>query len=35
MRCLYVDLDGTLLGPGASLLRGEDVGFALDAVRAL
>jgi HAD superfamily hydrolase (TIGR01484 family) len=35
MRCLYVDLDGTLLGPGASLLRGEDGGFSLDAVRAL
>lgn len=35
MRCLYVDLDGTLLGPGGSLLRGENSGFALDAVRAL
>lgn len=35
MRCLYVDLDGTLLGPGASLLRGADGRFALDAVRAL
>jgi hydroxymethylpyrimidine pyrophosphatase-like HAD family hydrolase len=35
MRCLYVDLDGTLLGPGASLLRGADGGFSLDAVRAL
>jgi phosphoglycolate phosphatase len=35
MRCLYVDLDGTLLGPGASLLRGADGGFALDGVRAL
>jgi hydroxymethylpyrimidine pyrophosphatase-like HAD family hydrolase len=35
VRCLYVDLDGTLLGPGASLLRGEDSGFSLDAVRAL
>src|SRR5438270_1454805 len=34
MRCLYVDLDGTLLGPGASLVRGPD-GFSLDAVRAL
>jgi phosphoglycolate phosphatase len=35
MRCVYVDLDGTLLGPGASLLRGEDGGFSLDAVHAL
>ena len=35
MRCLYVDLDGTLLGPGASLLRGADGGFSLDGVRAL
>jgi hydroxymethylpyrimidine pyrophosphatase-like HAD family hydrolase len=35
MRCLYVDLDGTLLGPGGSLLRGSGGRFALDAVRAL
>ena len=35
MRCLYVDLDGTLLGPSASLLRGADGGFALEGVRAL
>jgi phosphoglycolate phosphatase len=35
VRCLYVDLDGTLLGPGASLLRGADGGFALEGVRAL
>jgi phosphoglycolate phosphatase len=35
LRCLYVDLDGTLLGPGGSLLRGADGRFALDAVRAL
>jgi phosphoglycolate phosphatase len=35
MRCLYVDLDGTLLGPDGSLLRGAGGGFALDAVRAL
>src|SRR5438270_8566251 len=35
MRCLYVDLDGTLLGPGGSLLRGADGRFSLDAVRAL
>ena len=35
MRCLYVDLDGTLLGPGGSLLHGADGHFALDGVRAL
>ena len=35
MRCLYADLDGTLLGPGGSLLRGADGQFALDGVRAL
>ena len=35
MRCLYVDLDGTLLGPGGSLLRDADGGFSLDGVRAL
>jgi phosphoglycolate phosphatase len=35
MRCLYVDLDGTLLGPNGSLLHGADGGFALDGVRAL
>jgi phosphoglycolate phosphatase len=35
MRCLYVDLDGTLLGPGASLLSGADGRFSLLAVRAL
>lgn len=35
VRCLYVDLDGTLLGPGGSLLRGAEGEFALDAVRAL
>jgi hydroxymethylpyrimidine pyrophosphatase-like HAD family hydrolase len=35
MRALYVDLDGTLLGPGASLLTGPDGGFSLDGVRAL
>ena len=35
MRCLYVDLDGTLLGPGGSLLRGADGRFALEGVRAL
>ncbi|HTX33121.1 MAG TPA: hypothetical protein VMD09_17205 [Solirubrobacteraceae bacterium] len=35
LRCVYLDLDGTLLGPGASLLRGSDGGFALEGVRAL
>jgi phosphoglycolate phosphatase len=35
LRCVYLDLDGTLLGPGASLLRGADGRFALEGVRAL
>jgi hydroxymethylpyrimidine pyrophosphatase-like HAD family hydrolase len=35
MRCLYADLDGTLLGPGGSILRGAEGRFSLDAVRAL
>lgn len=35
MRCLYVDLDGTLLGPDASLLTGGDGEFSLRGVRAL
>ncbi|HEX3929641.1 MAG TPA: hypothetical protein VHW64_02980, partial [Nocardioides sp.] len=35
MRCLYVDLDGTLLGPDASLLTGADGGFSALGVRAL
>jgi phosphoglycolate phosphatase len=35
MRCLYVDLDGTLLGPDGSLLRGADGNFSARAVRAL
>lgn len=35
MRCLYVDLDGTLLGPDASLVTGADGGFSLLGVRAL
>jgi phosphoglycolate phosphatase len=35
MRCLYVDLDGTLLGPNASLLTGADGRFSLLAARAL
>ncbi len=35
MRCMYVDLDGTLLGPGGSLLAAADGSFSLDAIRAL
>jgi hydroxymethylpyrimidine pyrophosphatase-like HAD family hydrolase len=35
LRCVYLDLDGTLLGPGGVLLRGDDGAFALDGVRAL
>ena len=35
MRCLYVDLDGTLLGRGASLLHDHEGGFTLAGVRAL
>jgi phosphoglycolate phosphatase len=35
VRCLYVDLDGTLLGPGASLVRDAEGGFTLLGVRAL
>jgi hydroxymethylpyrimidine pyrophosphatase-like HAD family hydrolase len=35
MRCLYVDLDGTLLGPNGSLLRGADGDFNALSIRAL
>jgi hydroxymethylpyrimidine pyrophosphatase-like HAD family hydrolase len=35
MRCLYVDMDGTLLGPNASLLTGADGRFSGLGVRAL
>ncbi|HEX2016963.1 MAG TPA: hypothetical protein VGN69_09725 [Solirubrobacteraceae bacterium] len=35
MRCLYVDLDGTLLGPGASLFADVDGGVSLLGARAL
>lgn len=35
MRCVYLDLDGTLVGPGASLLRGAEGRFSLEGVRAL
>jgi hydroxymethylpyrimidine pyrophosphatase-like HAD family hydrolase len=35
VRCLYVDLDGTLLGAGGTLLRDGDGAFSLLAGRAL
>ena len=35
MRCLYLDLDGTLLGRGASLLRDGEGAVSIDGVRAL
>jgi hydroxymethylpyrimidine pyrophosphatase-like HAD family hydrolase len=35
LRCAYLDLDGTLLGPGGSLLRGAGGRFSLEGVRAL
>jgi phosphoglycolate phosphatase len=35
IRCVYTDLDGTLLGPRGSLVRDADGGFTLLAVRAL
>ena len=35
LRCLYVDLDGTLIGPGGSLLRDADGAFSMLGVRAL
>jgi phosphoglycolate phosphatase len=35
LKALYVDLDGTLLGPGGSLFRAPDGGFTLDGARAL
>jgi hydroxymethylpyrimidine pyrophosphatase-like HAD family hydrolase len=35
VRCAYLDLDGTLLGPSGSLLHGADGRFALEGVRAL
>lgn len=35
VRAAYLDLDGTLLGPGGSLLRAGDGGWSLDGVRAL
>ena len=35
LRCIYTDLDGTLLGSGASLFRDGEGGFTLLAARAL
>jgi phosphoglycolate phosphatase len=35
LRCLYLDLDGTLLGRGASLLHDGDGVVSLDGVRAI
>jgi phosphoglycolate phosphatase len=35
VRCLYVDLDGTLLGRGASLLHDGEGAVTLDGVRAI
>ncbi len=35
LRCLYLDLDGTLLGEGASLLHDGDGAISLAAVRAV
>jgi hydroxymethylpyrimidine pyrophosphatase-like HAD family hydrolase len=35
IRCLYLDLDGTLLGRGASLLHDGEGGVSLDGVRAV
>ncbi len=35
MRCLYVDLDGTLLGKGASLLHDGEGNVSIDGVRAV
>jgi hydroxymethylpyrimidine pyrophosphatase-like HAD family hydrolase len=35
LRCVYTDLDGTLLGPGASLFRDGEGAFTLIGARAL
>ncbi len=35
MRCLYLDLDGTLLGRGASLLHDGEGNVTIDGVRAV
>lgn len=35
LRCLYLDLDGTLLGDGASMLHDGDGNVSIDGVRAI
>src|SRR5487761_1818615 len=35
LRCVYVDLDGTLLGRGASLVHDADGNVSLEGVRAI
>jgi hydroxymethylpyrimidine pyrophosphatase-like HAD family hydrolase len=35
LRCVYTDLDGTLLGPGGSLFRDSEGGFSLMQARGL
>ena len=35
LRCVYTDLDGTLLGSGASLFRDAEGGFSMAQARAL
>ena len=35
LRCVYTDLDGTLLGAGASLFTDHDGGFSMMQARAL
>src|SRR5687767_15027120 len=35
LRCVYTDLDGTMLGQGASLLRDAEGNFSTLAIRAL
>ena len=35
IRCLYLDLDGTVLGIGASLLHDGEGSVSIDGVRAL
>ena len=35
LRCVYTDLDGTMLGKGASLLRDAEGNFSTLAIRAL
>ena len=35
LRCVYTDLDGTLLGHGASLFRDAEGGFSMAQARGL